>query len=195
MRFARLVVPATVVLSVSGLGCSDPVPPTPQGAYAATFIDPGIDCNSAGHNITMGEVTPDTKDKLLKNGEDGAEISCSVTGSGSFDVSAKGFRSSSFLKIDVKGLKSKGNGGPTADNPAPGAVTFASANTAGNTYGSTPDAPCDFWFFEDTNQDVAAGRAWLTFSCGAIVLDENSTCQLSTSYAIFENCAGAAEAD
>jgi hypothetical protein len=194
MRFARLVVPATVVLSVSGLGCSDPVPPTPQGAYAAVFVDPGVDCDQAHHSIGIGEVTPDTKDKLIKNGEESAEISCSVTGSGSFDVSAKGYQGADFLKIDVNGLKPRGSGGPTEDNPAPGRVTFASANTAQNTYSSTSEAPCNFWFYADTNQDVAAGRVWLTFECGAITQDQ-STCALDTSYAIFENCTGVAEED
>lgn len=195
MRFARLVVPATVVLSVSALGCSDPVPPTAQGAYSVTFIDPGVECDQAGHNITLGEVTPDTKDRLVKNGEEGSDLSCDVTGDGVFNVSARARKGADFLGINVSGLRSVVNGGPTEDAPAPGTISFASANTAGNVYGTSSEAPCDFWFFEGTNQDVASGRVWLTFSCGAIAVGSGSTCQLNTSYAIFENCGGTPEED
>ena len=193
MRFARLVVPATVVMSVSGLGCSDPVPPTAQGAYAVTFVDTGKDCDQSGHNIVLGEVTPDSKDRLVKNGDEGSQISCDVTGNGTFNVNARASQGAAFLSVNVSGLKSKVNGGPTEDAPAPGNVSFASANTAGNVYG-TQETPCDFWFYEDSNEDVDAGRVWMAFSCSAIV-SAGSTCQLSTSYVIFENCTGAAEED
>ena len=194
MRFARLA-PCSVLLAC--FGCSDPVPPTPQAAFSVTFLDSGPDgsqgCEVTGHNATLGDVTPTTKDKLIKNNVEGAEVECSVTGSGSFNLDLSAFQGSNGLFITVAGLKPRGSGGPTRDNPAPGTVGFHSSTTALEVYASSGTG-CNFYFADDSNQDVAAGRVWLTFNCPEIV-QSMSKCELGDSYAIFENCTGTAEED
>jgi hypothetical protein len=194
MRFARLAAPFASLIAVAG--CSDPVPPTPQGAFSVTFLDSGPDgsagCEITFHNATMGEVTPNTKDRLLKNGENDSEVECSVQGASAFDVQGTLFQAGNFLSIGVKGLKAKGNGGPTKDAPAPGGVSFSSPTTAGENYSTEAEAPCNFFYTDKTNQDVAAGRAWLTFNCPSIT-NGSSKCELGDSYVILENCTGTAE--
>jgi hypothetical protein len=194
MRFARLAPCSAVLLAC--FGCSDPVPPTPQAAFSVTFLDDGPEgsqgCAVTGHNTTLGDVTPTTKDKLLKNNVEGADVDCSVTGSGSFNLDLSAFQGANGLILSVGGLKSRGSGGPTREAPAPGTVTFHSATTV-DVYSSS-GAACNFFFADESNQDVAAGRVWLSFNCPLIV-DGSSQCELGDSYAIFENCTGTAEED
>ena len=71
------------------------------------------------------------------------------------------------------------------------AVNFHSETTALGTY-SSGETPCNFYFADGTNQDVAAGRVWITFDCPEVT-SETSRCELGDSYVIFENCTGAEE--
>jgi hypothetical protein len=161
-----------------------------------TFLDSGPEgsqgCEVTGHNATLGDVTPTTKDKLLKNNVEGAEVDCSVTGSGSYNLDLSAFQGSNGLFISVGGLKPRGSGGPTKEAPAPGTVSFHSATTVLEVYSS--NEPCNFFFADESNQDVAAGRVWLSFNC-PVIQQGSSLCEIGDSYAIFENCTGTEEED
>jgi len=189
MRFARLAACSPLLFC---LGCGDDPPPPPQGAFSVTFIDDGPEgsegCALKGHNTQVGKVTSTTKDHLLKTNEEGAEIECSVTGSGSFTIDGNIFQGAAYLSVTLSGLKSRANGGPTLEAPFGGTVAYSSPDTAAETY-STAETPCNFYFGEGTNQDVAAGRVWMTFNCPELVRD-TSKCELGDSYVIFENCGG-----
>jgi hypothetical protein len=169
--------------------CSDPVPPTPRGAWTVSFIDPGIECQHAGHNAQVGEVTDRTKQTLLSNGQDDAEVECIVSGSGSFKVDASAYQSSKLLKIVVPSLTSAA----TIDAPAKGTVAFASPNTV-KSYVS-PSNSCDFYFVEGSGEGVGEGKVWVAFKCEEIRLANESVCEIQQGYAIFENCSTSTDAE
>src|SRR3954467_1485156 len=87
-RFALAVV-STSVLAVFAAACSDPVPPTPQGACKAELLSNGGECTITSQEVALGSVTATGKDKvLIAGGVESAEIACQVTGTSSFNVSA-----------------------------------------------------------------------------------------------------------
>jgi len=179
MRFARLAVLPALLLA--GPGCSDDVPPTPKGAFSVSFQDTGTECAVKSHNTTVGSVTDTSKQTLLADGSEGAEVKCKVTGSGPFAISGSILQAGKFLDISVGSLAS----GTKMEAPATGALGYAGGVETSNTYG-TKDVPCNF-YFTSGQQGVAAGRVWMAFDCPKVEAGQ-STCQLITSYVIFENC-------
>jgi hypothetical protein len=185
MRFSRLALAAlsTSALAVFAAACSDPVPPTPQGAWSAQLIHDSSSCTIIGHAAQIGSVTSNSKDKVLVNGGlEGAEISCQVTGTGTFSVDGSASLDGKGVSISIPAIDSSA----TKASPAPGSVSFASAETAGP-YSSPTATPCNFYFLPNTGEGVVSGRIWVAFSCPMVVRDM-STCALSESFAIFENC-------
>ena len=167
----------------SGFTSSGPQAPDAQGAVAVTFVDPGEGCDYTGHSATIGEVTYDTKDRVIVDGEEGAEVSCSVTGEGTFAVSARAAAGANYLKVDIAAIDTSASSEAAA---APGTISYASPSTAGDVLES-PAASCAFWFTSETNESVAAGRVWATFRCSQVVTG-GSTCEIAESVFIFENC-------
>ena len=180
MRFARLAVLSALLLA--GPGCSDDVPPTPKGAFSVSFQDTGTECAVKSHNMTVGSVTDTSKQTLLSDGQENAEVKCKVTGSGPFAVSGSILQAGKFLDVTVGSLAS----GTKLEGPATGSVGYAGGVETSNTYSSKADTPCNF-YFTTGQQGVAAGRVWMAFDCPKIVSGQ-STCELVTSYVIFENC-------
>jgi hypothetical protein len=185
MRLARLAlaVVSTSTLAVFAIACSDPVPPTPQGAWNVTLVSSGPACHIMGHNAHMGSVTSSTKDSVLvSGGTEGAEITCVVSGTGTFSVSGTGNLNGLGAQISIPAIDASA----TAMKPAHGSISFASGTTGG-TYSSPSATPCDFYFVHGSGEGVASGRIWVAFTC-ATVVQEMSTCNISESFAIFENC-------
>lgn len=164
-------------------GCSDPVPPTPQGAFQATFISDSSACGIAGHNTAIGAVTSSTKDKVLVSGIDGAEISCTVSGSGTFSVQGKITQGGQGLEINIPKITAAAS----KENPVTGSVNYASTKTSGTVFSSTTDTPCNF-YFSDNHEGVASGRVWITFDCPKVIQGTMKTCKIGPGFAIFENC-------
>src|SRR3954463_12580295 len=96
MRFDRFLYASVAPLAAAfATGCSDPVPPTPQGAWNVNF-GPAVDaaaCKVAQHTASVGGVGESDRDKVIVDGAvvDGAiaAISCSVIGQGKFNVTAQ----------------------------------------------------------------------------------------------------------
>ncbi|WP_437294038.1 hypothetical protein [Sorangium sp. So ce426] len=186
MRLARLsFVPVLGLLPLLGLGCSGAEPPTPRGAYKMNFADPGIDCAAPGHIATLGEVTDIQKVRLVTDGEDSASVDCSVSGSGTFSVSAVAKNPAEAAEIHVK--IDAISPAATRDAPATGSISFSSARTGGQTFYSDTAAPCEFWF--EGKQGVDAGKIWVGFECPAM-LNEGETCQLRLGVLAFDSCGG-----
>lgn len=182
MRFARIALALVVppALFVQGFGCSDPVPAIPRGAYVVSLVDfPTTDCEIVGHNGEVGDVADATKAKLYNDAEEGAQVSCEVSGEGTFRVEGSIFLGGNLLEIVVPGIAP--GTGPTA--PASGSIGYASLETGGQAYSSEQ---CQFWFANE-QQGVAAGKFWAGFSCEAVV-SEMSSCKISQGWVIFENC-------
>jgi hypothetical protein len=188
MRFDRFLYVSIAPLAAAlATGCGDPVPPTPQGAWTASFgpaIDAAADCTIAQHTASIGAVSASTKDKVLADATDGAEIRCSVIGDKTFNVSGHAERKGIGIDINVKNLT------PSATDQAPvaGSVTFVSDKTVVPFASANPDKPCQF-YFADPKEGVSGGQVWLAFRCPDLsVSSPQSVCQISQGYAIFENC-------
>ncbi|WP_437808675.1 hypothetical protein [Sorangium sp. So ce1078] len=167
MSLARLgFVPVLGLLPLLGLGCSDPAPPTPRGGYSLNFVKPGASCNVSGHSEILGDVTAAQKTQVLADGEESASVDCSVSGSGSFDVSAIVGNSATAteLRVKIDGISPAA----TREMPATGSVSFSSAKTSGIPFTSTTDEQCQFWFEPESKQGVDAGKIWVVFECPAV---------------------------
>jgi hypothetical protein len=187
MNFARLgLVPVLGLLPLLGFGCSDPVPPTPRGAWALGFVDPGPDCEVGGHNAAMGNVTKDTKTKVLVDGQDGASIDCTVTGSSSYRVEAFSTDSQNGLQlgINIGSITAQA----TKEAPAVGSVSFSSPNTGGEPAYSDANTPCNFWFVPKSGEGIGSGKIWVAFECPKVTINMSTACKISSGFAIFENC-------
>jgi hypothetical protein len=185
MRLARLAlaVVSTSALAVFAAACSDPVPPTPQGAWAVTFVDNGMACTTKGHAAQVGSVSSASKDKVLvSGGAEKADISCQVSGTSSFAVTGLATLDGQGVQITIPKIDSSA----TKEAPAPGSVSFSSSFTAG-AYSSSEATPCNFYFVPSTGESVASGRIWVAFTCPKVD-DGTSSCLITESYAIFENC-------
>lgn len=186
MRLSLLGLTVPVLIAGLTTSCSDPVPPTPRGAWSVSFVDPGGACSIQGHNASLGKVTDSDRANavLVTSGEAGADITCSVVGSSSFNVDATAYQSGSILQMVVNGLASSA----TSDNPAKGSIAFASPTTVA-TYASNE---CDFYFVPGSGEGIGPGKVWVAFSCPDIS-SEGSVCQIKQGYAIFENCSTGAD--
>lgn len=174
---ARATLVIVAAASFGAAGCSDPVPPIPEGGWSVAFQNPGGgDCNVNSHNEAVGTVTADQKSALIQDGTD-ASVSCNVSAS---SVSGSVFQNVKNLDIQVSSISSDA----TVDNPATGLVSFTSPTTV-NSFVSSADAPCIFYFGE--GQGIQDGEVWLTFSCPDMV-SEGQSCRIQQGYAAFKNC-------
>ncbi len=180
----------TALLASAFAGCSTPLPIIPKGAWSVSFIQPdAINCQIANHNLAIGEVTADTRTKLVEDGEELAagdtnsviDVSCSVIAEGdtfAFEASESGL--GSFLSLSVPELSKSA----TKEKPSKGIVIYQSQQTAN----SFSQSDCDFYFLPKTGQGVSEGTVYLTFFCGAIAAQGDNICKIDPGYAAFEKC-------
>lgn len=183
LRFAGHSLAMGLGLLTASLGCSDPVSPTPQGAFNVTFGNvsgSGITCPATQPTaqLIVGTVGPGQFATEI-DGENGATITCRVAKSNAgFIVSGKVLKGTQQFYLASVGV------GEGMDNAGP-AVSVAGPNTGGKFYSPEGDATCTFTVIE-----AAEGRAWLAFECpdmstGSAV---NERCSLYQGYVVFENC-------
>src|SRR5262245_54963015 len=89
-RFALLAFPAVALSTLAGCG-SDAPPPPPDGAFVVTMIqptiiDPNVHCDIAGHTTTVGDINDVQRKTVIADGEDFADVNCTVSGTGPFKV-------------------------------------------------------------------------------------------------------------
>src|SRR5262245_30252621 len=111
-------------LAFAAASCSDPVAPTARGGWTVAFTDPGVECNVRTHSSQVGDINKNVK---AVDGEGGATITCSVDGSGSFNVDAEARQSPPLRSLHI--LIPSISPGATKDNPATGTVSFADSDT------------------------------------------------------------------
>lgn len=189
MRLARfaLAVVSTSALAVFAAACSDPVPPTPQGAWFASLVHNSGECDINGHTTAVGSVTASGREGVLVSGTQSAgedvDVSCQVTGTGTFEVAGVVTLGGKGLQISIPKIDASA----TKDAPAAGSVSYNNADFTAGAYSSSTAKPCNFYFIPSTGEGVASGRIWVAFTCPEVV-DGMSTCSLGESFAIFENC-------
>ncbi len=179
---------STLLLASFALGCEEPVPPIPQGAFLVNFVDTGADCPHKNHQSLLGDVNATERKSFLLDGAPGASVDCTVSGAalGPFSIEANlGFEGTEALTISVDQIDAKA----TEAAPAKGSVGFSSSVT-GNFFGA--GEPCDFYIEpagpSGDGQGVKPGEAWLSFKCPSMV-NSMYTCALNESYVLIENCA------
>ncbi|MFT3768132.1 MAG: hypothetical protein QM820_21995 [Minicystis sp.] len=185
MRFTLVAVSAVALATLAG--CSEPVPQSADGAFfiATSQPDPSV-CIHVGHTTQVGTVDSTQRTTVVTDGVDGINVSCTVeslAGSMTPPYLVKGkidalSKSGNYMELLIPSISP--NAKP--DAPAQGSVVFSDPKTAGNPY----SGPCDF-YFEQSNQTVDNGRAWLSFKCAELT-SSMSKCPLTTGYVILENC-------
>jgi hypothetical protein len=173
-------VAACALASVALLACEEPPLPVPAGAFYLELRDSGADCNLVTHEARVGVIGNSGSPELVTSGIDGTDVTCSVTGEGSFEVKAT-VDAAPFVQITVNGFSKSA----TEDAPVQGTLSYASSDTGGDTYSSSS---CNFWLGSD-DQTVAAGKVWLSFQCDAVG-SEGNTCEIFEGYLAVENCTG-----
>jgi hypothetical protein len=173
--------------SVLGVGCSEPPPVIPRGAWSVSFLDSGAACSVASHNSQMGLVNDQQKLTLIQDGDPvgngDATVECTIKGGGPYDISARAFLFDKSLVVNLAGFDPAA---ATSDMPAPGTVAYASVNTAGEPYvGSVVDTPCEFYL--SGKEEFGPGEVWMSFRC-PLMTGEQSQCTISQGYLAFENC-------
>lgn len=185
-RCTALAVACAATVLATAAGCSEPAPLIPRGAWSLVFIDTGLDCQIAGHNVSIGEVTADKRQTLVDDeavvGSVTTSVLCSVVDNGGsfyFDA-AESNSAGNVLTLIVPELSASAS----KDSPSKGTVSYMSPNTAA----SFTSQECNFYFLDGTGQGVQAGNVWLTFDCPTIAAAQDNVCQIQIAYAAFEQC-------
>ncbi len=125
----RLLLGLFSFASLAVVGCEDPPAPTPAGAFDVNLRDSGPDCPLKTHEAEMGVVGSSGEPTLVSNGQDGAEVTCTVEAAGgNFSIDAT-LDDVANVRLVVASI-GDGNDGPTTG--ADGTLTYASTDTAGN---------------------------------------------------------------
>jgi hypothetical protein len=184
----RFILAALSVAALASLaGCSEPIPMSPDGAFLIhTQQDDPQTCLIMGNTAQCGAVDETLKkaNGTLTDGVDGTKVSCSVIGTGPYEVAGTlddtgntAGRQPYFLDLSIPAL----NKDATKDNPATGTLSFSAPWTA------TPyNGTCNF-YFTGAKERVTTGAVWFSFDCPSIGAGE-SHCPVVSSVALFENC-------
>ncbi|HMR09514.1 MAG TPA: hypothetical protein PKA88_27230 [Polyangiaceae bacterium] len=180
---------AALGLSLLGtFGCSDPVPPPPQGGVnvnirsaPSSVTPPNKKCTVGGHSAFVGSPPPDaTKPgSRVVDGESGASVSCSVRKSGGV-FKINGNATHKGVSFSVTGeVAPEGTGTATILHRNPTVLETVKNEDAMPCTVSVADAPLQ----------VATGRVWAKFSCPALIAAQQPTlfCE-GEGFFVFENC-------
>lgn len=171
----------TAALAALFAGCSEPPPLIPKGAWSVVFTAPlGSSCkHGPGENQMIGDVTGNSRTKLIEDGVDDTLVSCSVI------QEESSFRVETVQSADSRTLTLAFNitANATKENPAKGTVSYATPFT-GTTFTSTE---CNFYFL-NTGQGVQAGQVWVTFECPELAAAQDDICAIDIAYAAYEQC-------
>ncbi len=191
----------TAVVALGALGCSDPVPPPAQGAFWANVksVSPtpaGKMCPS-GTTLTFDVPTvplptvekpqaqtldADTYLHKIIDGEDKAEVNCTVKGKSSYTVEGT-------IKLGNKSL-AVSNGTLGADKKGTARITLRDSGVPGFSGAlSAPSANCtlDAAAAAGNNYQIKAGSIWGKFSCPSVEQAPSDYCS-AEGYFVFENC-------
>jgi hypothetical protein len=186
----------TAVVALGALGCSDPVPPPAQGAFWANVksVSPtpaGKMCPS-GTSLTFDvpAVDPllnetldaDTYQHHKIDGEDQAEVSCTVKGGGTFTVEGT-------IKLGAKSL-SISNGTIGDNKKGTARITLQDSAMPGFSGAlSAPTASCviDAAAAAGNNFQVKPGSIWAHFECPSVEQAPSGYCK-AEGFFVLENC-------
>lgn len=175
-------------LSLVLVGCEDPPPPTPAGAFALQLKDSGQTCNLATHNAGIGVVGQEGDPDLISDGAGSASIECDVSSTaGGFKLTTT-MSDGAAIQVTVAVISPSENIDEASG--ADGSISYASSDTGGDYYASG-STPCKFWVNPDS-QSIKAGAAWVSFTCES-VSNEGDSCAVDNGFLDVKNCSGASE--
>ena len=188
-RWSFLAVPL-----LAAMGCSDPVPLPAQGAISLSVQKPskptaGTTCPLPGTTYQIGAPNPPSTinpgDSVI-DGDKGAEVNCSVHGSGPFTFSGTLHGSTNDVnKYPITVTFSDGNVG--ADKTTGTVSVSVFTPQLAGTFSSAPSA-CTV---NVIGKQIKGGSIWATVSCAAVSASPAQECEIGTSSVIvFENCDG-----
>jgi hypothetical protein len=160
-----------------------PRSPDADAAWSVTLVDNAADCAAQGGTDMLGEVSASIITTRMLNGSHGAAVNCAITpvgSAGAFSVEASASMGGDSLFIRIPSITAAA----TQASPVSGAITYSSTQV-----GSPFDDGTPSFYFSDPVEGVAPGKIWVTFT--ACCLESPSTasvCDVSPSYALFENC-------
>ncbi|MBI4702190.1 MAG: hypothetical protein HY744_13765 [Deltaproteobacteria bacterium] len=184
---ARFLVLALLLALPLAAGCSEDVPPAAFGAWSVMFTAPG-GCKVKPHNRSLGILTDAKVDMKFRDGDNGAEILCTVTGAGPFSVQGRASQGPLDLEVVIDSLPDAATA--KAGNPALGSVSYLSPETV-KMFRSPADKPCKFYFSKAPPQLVQPGYVWLEFKCDTVENREQSEpniCAITKGWLYFELC-------
>lgn len=159
--------------AIAVASCSDPVPPSPQGAFSAYLGNAtGATCPSPGP-VSIGAVT-ETDKAPVADGDNGTSVSCRVVAiAGGFG--AEGSLNSGNMVFNMTNVSFQGNSGT-------GTVRLGGPATVG-VYAS--QTPCTFTLLQ-----AESGRIWTKFDCPQMKFASalQPECAATGGIAVFENC-------
>jgi hypothetical protein len=186
-------------VAVGALGCSDPVPATPQGAFNArvtssSLAPSGKNCPSGASTFFEGPTVPETMDEngnpkderldantyvyKVVDGDNGS-VSCSVRG-GTFEGTIKYQNKSLQLSngtIDLATLKGTARVTLVSQSQISGALS-----SPGNT------CTIDVSTAGGARYEIADGHVWAAFNCPSVEQTPSAFCGASGTF-VLENCA------
>jgi hypothetical protein len=173
--------------TLGALGCSSPVPPSPQAS--ATISVSGGMCPSNGKHYSLGNPAPTTSEvdpgSTLINGSKGATVGCTVSGGGTFSFSG------SLDAISTEGSTVRIDFTNGVINPpdSNGTITGTAASDLYTSdlleVVSTGATPCTLSVI---NQQVKPGAIWASFTCSSETAPPSDSCN-SSGVIVFQDCA------
>lgn len=191
-------------VGVLGLACSDPTPPTARAAATyRTFPTPGQNkaCNSGqaaiyatepyAPNDPTGEPdlpslngTPTRRGGPVYDGVEGAEVTCTVSGEGTYELSAK--LEGPNQKVEGKKTNISMNATIDASGEGTGTVSFFTTDVL---QVSSGQAGCTFQVVPNKGElDISPGRVWVTFNCPDVVMNSMVSGCSSQGTFVLESC-------
>lgn len=184
MRFAFVSLLAATLATLAG--CNSTALP-PDAAWMVTMTQedpvPAMPCAIFDNMVSVGALSSDMITTRVMNGMMGAQVECSVVGSGAgpYAVVAQASLGADILSIDIPAISTSN----VKTMPAVGAVSYESDRTINNYTSSN----CDFYFIPGTTESVVPTRIFVAFTCAEVTYGAGgSSCPLLESYAVFEEC-------
>jgi hypothetical protein len=190
MRLYGLGVGATALTVFFAMGCSDTAAPAPRGGLyfhrttaAPGTVPSGKSCNIPLTAAQIGSTPPTAQShgSLVTDGENGAQVSCAVNGSGTIKFNGQMIKGNVTFTITGGTVQKAGSGTMQVVEYDPDALT---------TLVSPTDTPCNV-HIETPPLGAVDGKIWALFDCPALISDDTPSlyCAASgDSVFYFDNC-------
>ena len=178
----RILTLVSIPAALSLLSCGDATPPPPEGTVTVTIQNSGsatagYGCG-ASHVLAWGGAAPSPTDQGITwvDGQDGHDVECSVSGSGTFNVSAS---------ITGNGSSFSITGTVAAGGTGTAAVYLFDSNLAV----SMSDTNCTLRVDSTGSFRVEKGAIWGAVSCSRLTSNDDNHlwCALNSTI-VFKSC-------